>query len=149
MNKNETIAVNFINTYFRKNATWEEVALYVHGDGGYKHQLLDLPSIRASFEALNGPFRDAFPDLIQTVAEIATAISGKIIIKTIAAATFTKDFMDIKANNRSWKIPVFWEFEITEDKIRFALEVCNHHAINQQLGLVFFKAPFELEQENK
>jgi hypothetical protein len=57
--------------------------------------------------------------------------------------------MEIKANNQAWSVPVFWEFEIIEGKIKFASEVCNHHAINQQLGIVFFRAPFELEQANK
>jgi hypothetical protein len=60
MNKNETIAVNFINTYFRKKATWEEVAPYVHGDGGYKHQLLDLPSIVLHLKHLTGRFAMLF-----------------------------------------------------------------------------------------
>jgi hypothetical protein len=142
MTKNENIAVDFINTYFNPHVSWNEVQKYVHGDGGYQHQLLDLSSIRASFEALNGPFRAAFPDLMQTIAEVATAASGKIIIKTISTATFTNDYAGFNANHHSWRVPVFWEIEIVDGKIKFASEVCNHHAINKQLGIVFFKDQF-------
>ncbi len=40
---------------------------------------------------------------------------------------------------------VYWEFELNNGKISVASELANHHAINNQLGVVLFKAPFELE----
>lgn len=52
--ENSEVCKKFIETFFRKGSSWDEVSIFVIGEGVYGHPLLDLPSIRAAHECLNG-----------------------------------------------------------------------------------------------
>ncbi|MCX7123307.1 MAG: ester cyclase [Gammaproteobacteria bacterium] len=146
MSTAKEVVTGFINSAFNPKSTWNDVAQYAEGSGMYTHPILSIPSIHALFDAIVS-FRNVFPDLSQKVASVAVADDDHIIVKTFASATFRGDFGDIKANGRRWEVPVFWEFELdpSSGKIISASELGNHHAINQQLGVALFKAPFEQE----
>ncbi|HJD55176.1 MAG TPA: hypothetical protein LFW21_00630 [Rickettsia endosymbiont of Pyrocoelia pectoralis] len=135
---------NFIDALFEPDSPWEKVAKYVEGKGKFIHPILDIATIYDLHYGLID-FRKSFPDMTQTVESVGVFENGNLIAKTFASATFKEDFANFKANGRYWRIPVYWEFELNNGKIRVASELANHHAINNQLGLALFKAPFELE----
>lgn len=141
--KNSEICTKFIETFFKKGSTWDEVSKFVVGEGEYAHPLIDLPTIRAAHECLNGPFIESFPDLNQVVNHvfIAEDDANHLIVRTTASATFINDWLEIKANGRRWEIPVDWEFKLENGLIRYAYELGNHHAINNQLDIELFRSP--------
>ena|SRR3990167_2077019 len=140
-------ATNFIENLFNKRASWEVVSQDVAENATYEHPILkDLNTVRALNDCLPG-FRNIFPDLQQPVISSGVLSNGHVIVNTRASATFLGDYADVKANGRRWDVPVYWEFEFENGKIKSASELGNHHAINEQLGFRFFKAPFELAEE--
>ena len=147
------LCTDFINTFFRHGSSWEEVSKFVVADGEYEHQLLALPSIKAAHACLAGPFIESFPDLMQTVEDVAISAMDpmKVVVTNKASATFRKDWGKIPANNRRWEIPVIWCIQLEETsaglKIKFASEIANHHNIYQQLQAALFKSQYEQEQE--
>ncbi len=138
------IVTKFIQTAFDCKSSWDDVSLYADGNGKYTHPLFSIPSIRELYNAISS-FRSVFPDLNQEVVAVALADDGHVYVKTNASATFLGDFEAIKANGRRWQVPVFWEFELDNGKVIAASELASHHAINQQLGIALFKAPFEIK----
>ncbi len=142
MASEKDIVTGFIQTAFNRNSTWEDIEKFANGNGKYTHPILDIPTIRDLYDGITS-FRNVFPDLHQTVEAVAIADNGHVFVKTRASATFTGDCGDIKANGKCWDVPVFWEFELANGKIISASELGNHHAINNQLGVALFKAPFE------
>ena len=149
MHQDIDLAKKFISGFFKKNGSWDnDVAPFVEGDGGYEHPL-KIPSIKAAYDSLNDSFYKVFPDLNQIVQSSGILDNGNIILKTIASATFSGDFGDIKANGQTWEIPVYWEFQIKNGKIIHASELASHLAINDQLKEVLIKSPFELQQDTK
>jgi hypothetical protein len=142
MNIQEKIVTHFIESVFSLGSSWDDVSPYAHAEGTYIHPILMIPTIRELHKAI-GDFRSVFPDLHQVVSGVGIVNVDHYYVKTFASATFLGNFGEIVANGRRWEVPVFWEFKLLEDKINFASELGNHHAINQQLGVNLFKAPFE------
>lgn len=138
------IVTGFINSAFNPQGSWEDIAQYADGEGEYVHPILAIPTIRELYNGIVS-FRSVFPDLHQEVLSFAIFENGHVIAKTLASATFKGDCGELKANGNRWEVPVYWEFELADEKIISASELGNHHAINNQLGVALFKAPFELE----
>lgn len=146
MNKEKEMITNFINVLFETNSTWDRVAQYVEGEGKFINSILNISTIYDLYYRLIN-FRKSFPNLTQIVESVGTFENGNLIAKTFASATFKEDFGNLRANGKHWHIPVYWEFELNNGKIKIASELANHHAINNQLGVALFKAPFELDNQ--
>ncbi len=142
MRTEKEIVTGFIQAACKIGGSWEEVAQYADGNGKYTHPLFQIYTIREWYNSIV-MFRQVFPNLNQKIVAVAIADDGHVYVKTQASATFFGNFEGIIANGKSWEAPIFWEFELADDKIISASELVNHHAINEQLGLALFKAPFE------
>lgn len=144
MKNEKELITNFINALFEPDSPWDKVAQYVEAKGEFIHPILNISTIYDLHYGLID-FCKSFPDMTQTVKLVGVLENGNLIAKTIASATFKNDFADLKANGKHWDTPVYWAFQLKDRKIVTAPELANHHAINNQLGLALFKAPFELE----
>ncbi|CAK6512637.1 hypothetical protein [Rickettsia helvetica] len=144
MNTEKEMITNFIDALFEPDSPWDKIAQYVEGKGEFVHPILNIATIYDLHYGLID-FRKSFPDMTQIVKLVGVLENGNLIAKTFASATFKEDLANFKVNGKHWCIPVYWEFELNNGKIKIASELANHHAINNQLGLALFKAPFELE----
>ena len=84
----------------------------------------------------------------QQIISFGILNNGHVVLNTRVSATFLGDYGTIKANGKSFNVPVYWEFTFNDSgKIIAASELGNHHAINEQLMAHVFEAPFETTEK--